>query len=589
MPQLSVIIPTYNRREMLRACLEALCQQTQPTTDFEVIVIVDGSTDGTRELLANLETPFPLRVDWQKNNGQAAALNRGVEAAEGRYCLFLDDDITADPELVAEHLRVQTAHGGIMGLGHLTLKLPGRVDGFIRYFADCWTDHYTRMNQGAAPLTYRDCYSGNMSVPRLTFLEAGGFAVDLPRSYDIELGYRLGRRGLSIVYIPKAQGQQLYLKGPREIAVDSENAGVAAVELFRRHPSMLPSLRLGRFGGASLPEMLLRRLLLWIAFPSRPLAMFGRLLGRSPWAHTWYHFLDRYCYWRGVRRAVPDRDTWRRLSQGPIFLMYHACGKTGEPPSRYIMPARRFARQMAWLKWRRYHVLSLDEFLRYKAEYRLPPARSVVITFDDGYADNRTIAYPILRQHGFTATIFLVSGAVETFNQWDHDSELVGRPLLSWSDIQEMRHGGIDFGAHTRTHVLLTTLPPSQIQDEIEGSRTDIEQKIGCPISTFAYPYGKYDVSSQDMVERTGFLAACSCRSGVNDPDTPQYILRRAEIHGTDALASFVLLLQFGGQHVRSQIGKRKILTRAVHRLSALTRTQERRTALGEELGKRRS
>jgi glycosyltransferase involved in cell wall biosynthesis len=551
MPQLSIVIPTYNRAETLCACLEALCRQTQSAEDFEVIVVVDGSTDATSDKLANLSTPYRLQVICQRNSGQGVARNRGVEVASGRYCLFLDDDIIADPRLVTEHLKAQKAQEGIVGLGQLTIRLPDRADGFACYIAEWWKDHYIRLNRDMRPPSFLDCYSGNMSVPRAALLEAGGFAVDLSRSEDIELGYRFELQGLSFVYIPEAIGHQVYHKGFREIAADAEKAGVAGVELYRRHPSILPSLRLGRFGRASLREILLRRLLLFIGFPSRSLAIFGRLLGRSSWARAWYHFLDRYCYWCGVRRAAPDRETWHRLTQGPIFVMYHSFGGQGEPPSRYIIPAGRFVRQMAWLKWRRYHVLSLEEFLRYHREYRLPPARSVVITFDDGYADNRTIAFPILRKYGFPATIFLVSGAVGASNQWDCDGELAGRCLLSWSDIQEMRDGGIHFGSHTRTHVLLTAVPLSQMEDEVAGSRLDLEQKIGCPILAFAYPYGKYDVSSQETAERAGFLGACSCHSGVNDPATPLYILRRTEIHGNNSLIRFVLTLWIGTSHVQ--------------------------------------
>jgi len=122
MVELSIIIPTYTRVDSLRTCLESLSHQTQPAADYEVIVIVDGSTDGTCEMLERLTPPYRLRVYWQPNSGQTEARNRGIALAEGRYCLFLDDDIIAGPELVAEHLRAQREHSGVIGLGRLETK-----------------------------------------------------------------------------------------------------------------------------------------------------------------------------------------------------------------------------------------------------------------------------------------------------------------------------------------------------------------------------------------------------------------------------------------------------------------------------------
>ena len=547
MTYLSIIIPTYNGAEGLRACLEALCHQTQPATDFEVIVVMHGATDCTSSMLADLATPYRLNVIQQRHSGCGAAFNRGVATTAGPYCLFLGDHVIADPRLVAEHLRVQQERDGVIGLGQITLTLPKRANGFARYIAQYRRDHYACWEQGLQTPSCMDCYSDNLSVPRETFLQVGGFAVDLPPGYDIELGYRLERGGLSFTYIPDAIGHQDYHKGFHEIASDIGKVGSASMEIYKRHASMMSYREPEASSQISLRAIFLRRLLLAIGGPIRPLALVGLLLGKRAWAREWYRFLYDYCYWHGVRRAVPDRHTWKRLIRGTVILVYHACGGQGASPHRFVVPAARFARQMAWLKWRRYHVLSLEAFLRCRREDRLPPERSVVITFDDGYADNRAIAYPILRQYGFPATIFLVSQAVGTANLWDGDSELTGRPILSGSDIQEMTGNGIDFGAHTRHHVSLTSVPSDRVKDEVEGSRADLEYEVGSPIYTFAYPYGKNDLASRAVVERAGFLGACSFQSGVNDHTTSLYALHRTEIRGTDSLLRFALALWLGG------------------------------------------
>jgi peptidoglycan/xylan/chitin deacetylase (PgdA/CDA1 family) len=269
-------------------------------------------------------------------------------------------------------------------------------------------------------------------------------------------------------------------------------------------------------------------------------------VANMPWGREWHRFLYSYFYWYGVRQAVNDRDVWLRLIRPPVILMYHAVGEHGEQPGRYLIPARRFARQMAWLRRRRYPVLPLEVLARYRAENRLPPARSMVLTFDDGYADNLTMAYPVLRQHEFPATIFLVSQAVGGVNGWDTAGELAGRPLLSWPDIEALQEGGITVGAHTRHHPALTEIPDDQLEGEVAGSRADLTRQLGRSVELFAYPHGRHDARVQTAVAGAGYLCACCSYAGLNDPSVPQFALRRSEIRGTDSLLGFALLPWLG-------------------------------------------
>src|SRR5205823_5464297 len=101
----------------------------------------------------------------------------------------------------------------------------------------------------------------------------------------------------------------------------------------------------------------------------------------------WRQLRAKYAYWEAVRRALDDEPTWQQLTHGPIVLLYHAIGADGEPPSRYVMPVRRFEQQMSWLRARRYVPLGLDELLSCFEANRLTPANAVVVTFDDAYLD----------------------------------------------------------------------------------------------------------------------------------------------------------------------------------------------------------
>jgi glycosyltransferase involved in cell wall biosynthesis/peptidoglycan/xylan/chitin deacetylase (PgdA/CDA1 family) len=540
--ELSVVVPTYNRASLLGRCLDALAAQEDPGAELEVVVVDDGSSDDTPRVLERYASFLPLRSERQPNAGQPAALNRGIELARGEICVFLDDDVIAGPRFLAEHARAQRESGGAIALGNLSLQLPVRAGGLARYVGRWWAGQYGEFERGVRAPTFRSCYSGNVSVPRAALLEAGGFAEWLARSFDVELAWRLERAGLPIVFVPEARGAQIYEKGFAGIARDFDAAGRAAVEMVRREPALLPHLPLGNFWRGSPRSATLRRALLALRAPVWPARVLDRFLTRTDRP---YRFLQDYCYWRGVRRAASDRATWRRLTGGVVILMYHALAPRGEPASRYVLPARRFARQLRWLRRRGYTVLGLDEYVRHRLEHTLPPPRSVVITLDDAYADNAELAHPLLRRHGLTATIFVVSRRMGGLNDWSPGAEVQGRRLMSWEQATELRRDGVELGAHTRTHASLPGLAPSELADEIAGSRRDLEERLG-PIRHFAYPYGKLDDDAVRAVEEAGFASACSVEEGRNSPGTPALLLRRVEIHGTDSLLRFALTLALG-------------------------------------------
>ena len=310
--QASIIIPTYNRAEKLRSCLEALSDQTQPACDYEAVVVVDGSMDGSLEMLANLQTPFALRVLHQSNSGQPVALNRGAAASRGRISIFLDDDIIVTPRFVAEHLRLHHRRDWVVGIGQLTLTVPPGADWFASGFAKGWRDHYEEFNCGKRQPDWDDCYGGNMSVSRATFMAVGGNVIDLRRGYDVELAYRLKEYGCSFEYLPEALGNQVESKGFRELSADAEYAGEASVELARRHPLAETKL-FGHFQKNRRIWILLWHLLSISKLSERWIDTFHRLAGRRGQSFEWFVFFSHYYFWRGLGRAAPERPTWKQM------------------------------------------------------------------------------------------------------------------------------------------------------------------------------------------------------------------------------------------------------------------------------------
>jgi peptidoglycan/xylan/chitin deacetylase (PgdA/CDA1 family) len=195
-------------------------------------------------------------------------------------------------------------------------------------------------------------------------------------------------------------------------------------------------------------------------------------------------------------------------------------------------------------------VLRLEDFVRARMEHRLPPPRSVVLTFDDGYADNGDLGLPALERHGFPATIFLVSAAGERAG-WRSADEIRGRPLLTPADARSL-NGRLEFGAHSRTHPRLPGLEPPELEQEVSGARSELEQALGVPVTVFAYPYGESSPEVEHAVARAGYLAACGVEPGRNRPSCDPYALKRFEVRGTDSLLRFAVTLWLGEMRRRS-------------------------------------
>ena len=188
------------------------------------------------------------------------------------------------------------------------------------------------------------------------------------------------------------------------------------------------------------------------------------------------------------------------------ILTYHALDDDGSVLS--VAP-HLFAEQMRMLCDLPARVVTLEEIGRALTEGRAAEDL-IAITFDDGFRSVLDHAYPVLGRYGFPATVFLVTDYCGSTNAWPGQPTWAPRaPLLHWSEVREMAVGGIVFGSHTRTHPDLRRVTPAQAQEELAGSRKAIEDAVGRPVTTFAYPYGTFDASVRGLAERE-YAMACS-------------------------------------------------------------------------------
>jgi glycosyltransferase involved in cell wall biosynthesis len=309
-PSLSVLIATHNRREMLARCLAALAAQGEDPAAFEVIVADDGSTDGTAAALAELSTPFELRVIEHAKAGKPVVLNAAIEAARGEVCLFIDDDVIASPQLVAEHLAAHRREPRTLGIGVLVQREPESGDWYARAFTKAWNEHFDELR--ARPARWTDCYGANFSAPRSTLREIGGFASDVPTVEDFDIAYRLVGAGLAVEFLPAADAVHDDQKPRARMLADLRREGAAYVEFAGRHPDTAPEL-LDWAAAAGPLELRLRRLAIALRVPPTLPAALGRFVPGPGRKMIWLHVVRRLAFWRSVRDAT-SREQWQQIT-----------------------------------------------------------------------------------------------------------------------------------------------------------------------------------------------------------------------------------------------------------------------------------
>jgi GT2 family glycosyltransferase len=316
-PLLSVVIPTYQRRDSLLRTLASLRSQTLPADAYEVIAAIDGSTDGTAEAVRGFAAPYALSALVGPNRGRAGACNGGIRAAAGTIVVLLDDDMEATPGFLAEHARAHeaTAERAVVGAAPIVV-VPGSPP-FVRYMAEGFRGRLERLAQPGYRLRFRDVYTGNFSIRRDVFLTAGGFdeAFRIYGHEDYELALRLQGAGVELTYSAGACAHQHYEKTFATFARDGIARGRTAVLFAGKHPDIVDRIKLSEYHHGPWRWRALRRLLLGAS----------RVTGRVPgWVVTSIGWLERheparldkyytmaidYLYWYGALGALREQQS----------------------------------------------------------------------------------------------------------------------------------------------------------------------------------------------------------------------------------------------------------------------------------------
>lgn len=275
-----------------------------------------------------------------------------------------------------------------------------------------------------------------------------------------------------------------------------------------------------------------------------------------------------------------------RRREGIIVLIYHRVNDVLEP-NDLVIPTAKFREQMEFLK-KHCDVIGVEELIqatgyRPQAEEKeqkkslrleawgLKRRPLVAITFDDGYRDNYLNAYPILKELGLPATIFLTTGMIGTDQKRPRYKDMPAPDMLGWEEVHEMTQNGITFGGHTVSHPNLSQLSYEKQKKEIEESievlkiedrKWKIEKQgnpssiVDLPSSIFCYPYGEYNEDTLKILKELGVKIAFTVKPGINTNKTNPLELRRTEINGLDSLFDFKKKLAGGFDVLHSWIQK---------------------------------
>jgi len=226
------------------------------------------------------------------------------------------------------------------------------------------------------------------------------------------------------------------------------------------------------------------------------------------------------------------------------ILTYHSIDNSGSVIST---SPETFRKQMQFLSDADFSVVSLKTLGKSFHENVSLPPKTLVLTFDDGFQNFYTTAFPALNEYKFPETVFLIIDYCGKFNDWSGNlPALEQSKLMDWNEIKELSKNNIEFAAHSRTHPDLTKLNTEKAAREIVESKLTIEERLGVEVTDFAYPYGKYNLPVKQITEKH-FRTACSTRLGKVQAGDDLFSLKRVDTYylSNDHVFNSILSVNF--------------------------------------------
>lgn len=233
----------------------------------------------------------------------------------------------------------------------------------------------------------------------------------------------------------------------------------------------------------------------------------------------------------------------------PIFLYHGIDGGRGAPPQRFDVSLDAFSRQMDLLEAseRRTRTISdLADRLERDGE------RAAAVTFDDGTADFYKLAWPVIRDRGLAVTLYVIAGLV--------GKHYLGRAMLDWRQLEELRDAGVEIGAHGHRHVALDVLPLDRAAIELVNGKLLLERRLDVHVTSFAYPFGYHTRALEQLLPAVGYTSACAVKNSLSHAGDDCYALARLTLNANTTTTRFEQLLDgrgapasWHGEHLRTR------------------------------------
>jgi peptidoglycan/xylan/chitin deacetylase (PgdA/CDA1 family)/GT2 family glycosyltransferase len=577
----AVIVACFDSDRWDATCeaIESVLAQTHPAVP---IVVVDHND----ELYARMRRWCPPEVLVLRNElqrGASGARNTGVRAAHTKLIAFLDDDAAAEPTWLAD--LVEAARDAlVVGVGG-AIRPAWQAGAAPPWFPDefGWVVGATAAPVGGDQQRVRNVWTGNMLVRREIFLQAGGFrdgfgkVAGAREPEDTELCIRMSAasgggqwrllRGAGIDHqVPAQRATRAYFlrrcwdEGAGKAALSAvTDTGTAALSSEHDYVTrVVPAALAARARAAARGEL--------AATDQAAMMVAGVAAAGTAFAAR------RAAASRGLsrrRRLVPasrvdargavpvpgdggtagasERQEDRTVddpSVGVPILMYHSLSRDAAPAfRRFALDPALFEDHLSLLADQGYRTLTVSDLVERRMQGEPIPERTVVITFDDGFADFHTHALPALLRHGMTATLYVVTGGVGRTCSWLRDEGEGDRPILSWEQLDEIVAGGVECAAHTHTHPQMDVLHAERVRDELSRPKSILEDRLQVPVHSFAYPYGYHSAQVRAAVSAAGYRSACAVSDQVST-DEDRFAVTRLTVPAgtaTDGLADLLV------------------------------------------------